>query len=417
MLLPASPSVLISETLAQVDAIKTAAGLTDQQFAALCMPVLRSYAEYVQRLPLSANAFSEPRGAWNFGLTAATVAYRYAFTVIFFPTLGAEERRVLEPQCRYMAFVAVLATAVATVVESGKVATEDDEYHPLCVDTPLSEWLATHRQNAKFSWRVPATPLTIQACAAIAAKFIPKGLLGAFDLRAVLMMYEAITPKATMNGVESTLARVVRETTQRVTDHYREKQAGTFQPTAEQGQVTINATDAEKVAKKLIAVANPKLPTNPLEPSDADGQASTAPSPSPTRAVHDTPPAQTISASPPATLRPEHTPPASAAVHGGLDPGQGSATNGDVLGRAHKVLREWFSALKLHPNFPKLKDQLEMTEEGITVPIAMLGMFGVSSASIRKMMDEAGLIVRRSDDARGVILHPGLRDQFTPTSN
>jgi hypothetical protein len=65
-----------------------------------------------------------------------------------------------------------------------------------------------------------------------------------------------------------------------------------------------------------------------------------------------------------------------------------------------------------HPQFHVLKDQLKMTDEGIEVPVSMLGMFGISGAMIRKMMDEAGLIIRRSDNARGVILHPGLRSRF-----
>lgn len=410
MLKPTSPSVLIGQSLPKIDAIKTAAGLTDQQFAALCMPVLRSYAEHVQKLPLTTSAFSAPSGAWEFGLTAAMVAYRYAGTVIFFPTAGAEEKRLLEPQCRYMAFIAVLATAVAMVVESGSVVADDDEYHPLCIDTSLFDWLSSHHQRAKFTWRVPATPLTVQACAAIAAKFIPKGLLGAFDLRTVLMMYEAITPKATINGVESTIARVVRETVQRVTEHYRDAQAGTFQQAAVAGQVGVEVAAAEKLAKKMISAANPKILANPLEDTATAPTATPNPQPAAT-------PAPASAASPvdraAPTDSPAHAPAPTVSPPSPGQPAQVSnASGGDVLARANRVLREWFDALQQHQNFPKLKDQLEMTEEGITVPVAMLGMFGVSGPSIRKMMDDAGLVIRRSDDARGVILHPGLRDRF-----
>jgi hypothetical protein len=338
------------------------------------------------------------------------VAYRYAGTVIFFPTLGSEERRALEPQCRYMAFLATLATAVATVAESGAISCGDDEYHPLGIDTTLYSWLAEHR-GAKFAWRVPAAPLSAQASAAIAAKFIPKGLLANFDLRAVLMMYDAITPKTTMNGVESTLARAVRLSTQSVLDHYKAKQAGTFQPGAV--APSVSTADVDKLATKMVAAANPTVLVNPLE-SLAPAPAAQPPQAAPNTQSQAPAPAAAPAATP---APPAAAAPTPAAAHVPAEPSMQTpatapASGDDVLARAPKVLREWFSALANHPQFHVLKDQLKMTDEGIEVPVSMLGMFGISGAMIRKMMDEAGLIIRRSDNARGVILHPGLRSRF-----
>ncbi|WP_081925883.1 MULTISPECIES: TraI domain-containing protein [Massilia] len=412
MLLPISSSELIASSHDAVDAIKTAAGLTDAQFTALCMPVLRAYADHVQRLPLTSSAFASPRGAWEFGLTAAMVAYRYAGTVIFYPALGAEERRMLEPQCRYMAFLATLSTAVATVAEASSLSAGDDEYHPLSVEGTFVSWLAEH-PGAKFTWRTSAAPLSAQACAAIAANFVPKRLLANFDLRAVLMMYEAINPKTTMNGVESTMARVVRQAAQGVLDHYRAKQAGTFIPEA--NVASVSPVDAEKVAGKMIAAANPTILANPLEmmapasagqaqttaPANATQDASTAPAA--TDATHSASP--TPAASPAAVAAPPQSDSPQSAI-GAMNDGE------EKLARANKVLREWFSALKQHQQFHVLKDQLVMNSDGIEVPVSMLGMFGVSGASIRKMMDDAELIIGRSSNARGVILHPGLRERF-----
>lgn len=411
MLEPIPNSDLIASSPDAIDAMKTAAGLTDRQFAGLCIPVLRAYADFVQRLPFSSTAFGSARGAWDFGLAAAMVAYRYAGTVIFFPTLGSEERRALEPQCRYMAFLATLATAVATVAESGTLTCADDEYHPLCCDTTLHTWLTEHR-GAKFAWRVPAAPLSAQASAAIAAKFIPTGLLANFDLRAILMMYDAITPKTAMNGVESTLARAVRLSTQSVLDHYKAKQAGTFQP----GAITssVSTADADNIARKMLAAANPAVLVNPLE---APAPSAPQPQPQPQPQAAPSAPAEALAPAAPA----EHLAAPQAVTAGHMPaapsidaPGGAPMGDDDVLARAPKVLREWFSALANHPQFHVLKDQLKMTEEGIEVPVSMLGMFGISSAMIRKMMDEAGLIIRRSDNARGVILHPGLRSRFVP---
>lgn len=411
MLPPVLNADLIAGSHDAIDAIKTAAGLSDAQFAALCMPALRAYADHVQLLPLSASAFGSPRGAWDFGMTAAMVAYRYAGTVIFFPTLGAEERRLLEPQCRYMAFLATLATAVATVAESSILVAGEDEYHPLIVNGALYSWLVDHPQ-ARFSWRVPAAPLSSQVGAAIAANFIPKRLLANFDLRAVLMMYEAINPKTTMNGVESTLARVVRQAVQGVLDHYKSKQAGKFQPDA--SATSVSPEEASNVANKLIAVANPTILSNPLEEQLAPAPATKHPAPT----AVDSPRAQkdTTSDGLGAVIDPERA--ASAQILEAPSAAIQQTVTGDAsdaeekLARGHKVLREWFSALKQHPQFHVLKDQLVMSSAGIEVPVSMLGMFGVSGATVRKMMDDAGLILRRSENARGVILHPGLSDRF-----
>lgn len=407
MLTPVLNAELIASSHEAVDAIKTAAGLSDAQFAGLCMPVLRSYADHVQRLPLTTAAFGSPRGAWEFGLTAAMVAYRYAGTVIFFPTLGAEERRMLEPQCRYMAFLATLATAVATVAESSVLLAGDDEYHPLSVDSTLYTWLTEHAAP-RFSWRVPAAPLSAQAGAAIAAHFVPKRLLANFDLRAILMMYEAINPKTTMNGVESTLARVVRQAVQGVLDHYKSKQAGTFQ--SEANAFGVSPAEASGVASKLIAVANPTILANPLEAPSAPAAAAAAVAGSP--GTQSSAPAAATTAPAPTAVPTEPAPPA-ATAHMESSPISGTSNEAEEkLARGHKVLREWFSALKQHPQFHVLKDQLVMNSDGIEVPVSLLGMFGVSGATVRKMMDDAGLILGRSANARGVILHPGLRDRF-----
>lgn len=410
MLTPVSSVELIDTSRDAIDAIKTAAGLTDGQFAALCMPVLRAYGEYVQRLPVSATAFNSAGGAWEFGITAAMVTYRYAGTVIFFPTLGAEERRALEPQCRYVAFLATLATVVATVAESCYLSSGDDEYHPLFCDVTLFEWLSA-RPAARFSWRVPAVVLSAQSSAAIAANFVPKRLLGNFDLRAVLMMYEAINPKTTMNGVESTLARVVRKSMQGVLDHYQMKQAAMFQ--SDTNKPGLSSDDANKVASRIITVENPTVVANPLLNPDETNRRSRA---AVTSADYSAPGASVVSETvrQPAQSQGAGIPAETCSVDaGGSAPMQGNANDAeDRLARGNKVLREWFNALKQHPQFHVLKDQLLINDEGIEVPVSMLGMFGVSGASIRKMMDDAGLVLRRSENARGVILHPGLRDRF-----
>jgi hypothetical protein len=400
---PIPAAQLIAESTEQIEGINTAAGLTDAQFNGLCMPVLHAYANHVQGLPLSSTTFASGRGAWDFGLIAAMVAYRYASTVIYFPEMGAEERRRLEPQCKFMSFVATLATSLAMVTSAAKVTFDGDEYHPLTSRESLAAWLAK-RPNASFGWRTTTSPLSPSVCAAIAARFIPVGLLEAFDQRAVLMLYDAVSIKSTMIGVESTLARVVRSSTQAVMEHYTIKQASVFKETS--GAVGITNSEASAIANRVVSIANPKMPVNPLEapvapapvPETAGAQAAptTAPQVQPA-------PAPTATAAPTAPVPAATAPNTTHAAVGSLD---------DPLRGADRVLVEWFAALKLHPRYPSLRDHLKVTDEGIEVPINMLGMFGTSGAAIRKMMETAQLHIRRSDDAKSIVVKSSLGPHF-----
>jgi MFS family permease len=415
---PISAAKLIAESAEQIEGIKTAAGLTDKQFEGLCIPVLQAYANHVQGLPLSAATFSAGRGAWDFGLIAAVVAYRYASTVIYFPEMGSEERRRLEPQCKYISFVASLATSLAMVTGSAKITSDGEEFHPLTSRESLAGWLAK-RPNAAFGWRTGELPLSALACAAIAARFIPVGLLESFDQRVVLMLYDAVLIKTTMNGLESTMARVVRSAAQAVIEHYTTKQAAMFH--APSGAVQITKSDASAIADRVVAGTNPTIPVNPLAAPTAFA-ATVAPAappaaqPGPAAANQDhaapaVPAATPGTASVPAAPVPAPQVPAAPAAAAPAAQGV-TASLDDPLRGADRVLVEWFAALKLHPRYGSLREHLKVTEEGIEVPINMLGLFGTSGAAIRKMMEGAQLVIRRTDDARGLIVKQSLSAHF-----
>jgi hypothetical protein len=408
---PIPPAQLFADSREQIEDVKTAAGLSDAQFNALCVPVLTAYAKHVQGLPLSSASFSSTRGAWEFGLIAAMVSYRYASTVIYFPDMGAEERRRLEPQCKYMSFVATLATSLAMVTAATKLTCDADHYHPLTARGSLFQWLSAN-PSATFVWRTGEAQLSAPVCAAIAARFVPVGLLENFDPRVVMMLYDAVVIKTAMNGLESTLGRVVRSSTQAVLEHYASKQSTVFkEPDV---SVSITKADASNIADKVISVANPAVPVNPLatpqapapaaQPSAASAQAQ---APTPVGQGPSRPGAAPVAHALAATEQTQPVAvtesPGTAIVPGSLD---------DPLRNADKVLKEWFAALKMHPRYGALRDHLKVTEEGIEMPINMLGMFGTSGAAIRKMMETANLVIRRSDDARSLIVRASLTNHL-----
>lgn len=400
---------LLGASATQIDAIRTAAGLTEAQFNGLCLPVLHAYASRVQNLPFSPTVFARPQGAWDCGLVCATVAYQYAGTVIFFPDMGAEERRLIERQCRYMCFVATLAACLSLTTGATRIVDGETEYHPLLSNHLLRDWLIEH-PAATFSWRTNTAQLNSQVCAAITSRFVPVGLMQNFDLRAALMIYDPIALSSKLVGVESTLARVVRQSVQKVLEHYTEQEArvykdgGTVAPAAQ--------IDVATVTSQMAASANRTLPSNPL---------ATAPvaSPEVVNASVLTPASQPVPSTgyPPASAAvgeenrsvPTSTPAAPSTVR---PPAPEAIPASDQLRGKDQVLVEWFAALKLHARYPDLAKHLSETDEGVLVPINMLGLFGVSGPTIRKKMEQAGFVVRRSDDARSVILIPSLRSQF-----
>ena len=419
---PIAAAQLIAESTEQIEGIKTAAGLTDAQFNGLCMPVLHAYANQVQGLPLSQTTFASGRGAWDFGLIAAVVAYRYASTVIYFPEMGAEERRRLEPQCKFMSFVATLATSFAMVTGSAKITHDGDEFHPLTSRESLAAWLGK-RSDAAFSWRTGEPPLSAPICAAIAARFIPLGLLESFDKRVVLMLYDAVLIKTTMNGLESTMARVVRSATQAVLEHYTTKQAAMFQ--APSSAIGLSNTDAVAIANRVVSVANPTIPVNPLAAPPAVATSVPAPQPisqpAPVATGAAAAPAQvpagaasavTAPAGPTAADTQAQAQPSPATVAVAPATHGAPALSDDPLRGADQVLVEWFAALKLHPRYGSLRQHLKVTEEGIVVPINMLGLFGTSGAAIRKMMEGAQLVISRTEDAKGLIVKSSLSSHF-----
>lgn len=370
---PVTAGHLLAESADDIDAIKTAAGYREAHFQHYCLPVLAAFAAHVQQLPLSDKAYHDARGAWKFGLTACLVALRFAETQLFFPNMESEERRKLEPQCRFAAFAAVLGSTVAllaqnTLITVGRTESED-EYHPLVTPITLENWLRKFPE-AKFAWRTNGHVLTAAEGAAIASKFMPSGLLANFDLRVALMIFGSILPQGSPNGLETTLSKVVRQAMNKVLERYLEKDAARYQQKT--AAVDQPGQEGKAVSDSLIAMSSHVERSNPLDLSFNAGSA-----PAPAAAF------QVASLGSPASAE-------------------------AMLANANPVLKEWFKALKSHERFSDLKNHLVTTERGTEVPISMLGFFGVNGPKIKKMMMDAGMVVDRSDDHRAIILHPAL---------
>lgn len=377
---PLPPEALIDDAKLAIEAIKTAAGFSDVQFSHLFLPVLKHYARCVQQLPLKPDYFSEARGAWEFGLTVSILTLRLAGTRMFFPSLESEARRALEPQCRFAAYVAGLASGVAILAQSAKLLDGDDEFHPLTAAQPLQSWL-TSADKPEFNWRTSEPVLSPQECAAIGALFIPRGLLRDFDLRVTLMICNSINPPTSASGIESTLAKVVRISIEKTIELYVAKQKMQYTEPTKTGIPLIR--EADRAATQIIESARPDpVVVNPLsEPSDAQVTTNRIPDQLATHPFAD----------------------------GALQLANGDHTAAALLSKIDPVLLEWFSALTTHERYAAVRDKLVVTELGIEIPGAILGSFGVSGATIKGYLDSAGLVAGKASSLKNVLLSPLLK--------
>lgn len=368
---PIDVEEMLANSSFEIEAMKTASGFSKINFENLCQPLLHKFGAAVQRLPLSDSAFKEIDGAWKYGLTTATVALQYANSQMFFPDAIAEDRRLLEPQCHFAAFACTLATAVTMVTQNIQLLNkqEDDEYHPLATPVSLQTWLLDNPE-VKLKWRRPKTTLSGMVSAAIAARFFPPGMLQPFDLKISLMIFGAINPTVSPNGIESTLARVVRMPSQKVLEHYQQYAAQEYQASDNSGQFTTSS--ASSIGKNLVdTVRVNKSPALSVEEILAQEQ----------------PLGESINAPNPAAVSSE-----------------------SLLENAKPELKEWFAAMVSHEKYSILKNQFKLTQEGIEIPATLLGMFGVSATTVRAWLDEGGLLEGRTSSGRGFVLKSGLAD-------
>lgn len=366
-----APSTLLEAEVARIDEIKTAAGVPQQVFEHFYVPMLNTFAANVQGLPLAPDAFAHRNGAFEFGLIASMIALRYAKTQIFFPDVGSEERRVLEPQCRFAAFVATLASAVSMTAQNCAVyaGSHDDDYHPLVCPVPLHKWLQLN-PTATVQWRPKVAMHTAAQNGAIAARFIPTGMLNNFDLRVAMMIYGAIAPQLASNGIETTLERVVRQTISKVLDHHAQQEAKRFNHAESAGH--IDSQKANSIADSLIQS------TKPVEEVDITKPATARTAASKPEAAPAAPPAQLVSTE-------------------------------EFMRRLPTPLQEWFAAVIADPNYETVKTHITITESGVEIPIKLLGSYGVGGPIIQKLMKDANVIIDRSEDGRRYVLDTAVK--------
>lgn len=387
-IVPKSADELLATETEQLERIKTDAGVAENIWQAFYLPMLRAFAEQVQTLPFSKECFSGERGALQFGLLSAMLALRVARQQVFLPKERSEGRRSLEPQFYFAALVAMLATGVVVVTQNVHIETAagDSDYHPLVCPVPIKTWLS-YNPTAQMTWRVDAAPYSSAEAAAIAARFIPTGILNDFDLRVSLAIYGAIAPSSVPNGVESTLAMVVRQCMLKVIHFQIEEEKKVYHPHSP-GNGTLNAT-ADSLAQKTVSVAPVAVSAAPSAPNADAGL---------TAANLNGPAAVQVTQTPAPVLAGEPT----------LDDALAA------LSKAPTALKQWFQAICHQEKFSSYVGQISFEPKGVIVPITLVGKLGLlSGQAVKTLMIDAEVVVELTEDRRNFVLLPALKPFFS----
>lgn len=145
-----NPAELLQSHTALIQRIRLAAGISNERFAEIYLPVIEIYANLVHLLPASrADYYTMPGGLLSKGLETGFIALQSADARIFTVRESAERRRTQEPRWRYAAFIAGLfhhcgwvSTGLSAVNEQGRA------WNPLI--HPLWTWLEQRKCKAYF---------------------------------------------------------------------------------------------------------------------------------------------------------------------------------------------------------------------------------------------------------------------------
>jgi conjugal transfer pilus assembly protein TraI len=142
--LSAQPVDVLAEHGALLARIKLCYGADRASFERELLPLVQGYADFVHRLPATADSFfSEPGGLLRLGLETAFFALQGTDAHIFSGKAAISERVELEPRWRLATFIGGLCSELHRALAT-TVVTDDGAEWPACLG-PLAPWLAQQR--------------------------------------------------------------------------------------------------------------------------------------------------------------------------------------------------------------------------------------------------------------------------------
>ena len=235
------------------------------------LSVLRSCAAWFSSLPLSAELYHEPGGAFRCTVETAFYAMRLAGGQKFGTSLPSEKRRRIEPQYNYAVFLAAVCSRLDEPYRHFKIERDSDRavWNP-SIHGAAGSWLGTSAYRVAV--RDHPLPIERMRTGMLAQMLVGQDLLVGLDGEVLSEMFGAINPIMQPQGAESLLHKVVRQGVNVADESDRKAQRGIFEP------VKYTVPSAVQVAAHLQPVVVPAAPspTTPGTPSPSPSHASSA---------------------------------------------------------------------------------------------------------------------------------------------
>jgi conjugal transfer pilus assembly protein TraI len=330
----------------------TSSGAGEERFRQQYLPTIEKLALTVQALPLERDLFDDPGGALRFGLMSGLTTLRLCAGVIFAPSSTAEQRRILEPQYRWAAFVATLASVPIICAHNVTVTVDGEPWTMAARQSTL--WEATEQSGEyEVTWASPKPTKPSTALGIVLlSRFFRPGMFASMDPATLLAMCEGINACGFQSPTESALAKVVRTAQEKVRDIEKQRRSLFFEPPSRIAQ--------NQGAAPQHAIKQPDSDAG----TDSDDPIQNADAPADTAA-------------------------ADASSMGATTDMEGVLEKGAMPIQIEQWARAISSALPAEINF---------VDEGVLITKKALN-FGLSSKKMYAMIYEAGLVVSKSNDS------------------
>ena len=372
---------LLAAHAALIERIRIAYGGEEGGFETQLAPLIRRFAGFVHLLPVTRDAhFRDAGGALRCGLEVGLHALQAADGQIFSALGTVPARRAAAPRWRAAAFVTGLGSEVHRPLFGAAIHAEDDAaWHPLRM--PLVEWLQDGRRERYFvRWSDAGTPPRAATLAILSQLLGPTFLAFLADPDRTILDHVVVAHAAPSGAAPNALGAIVERTLSRVVERDLRRA-----PTPRLDLHT--ALVAEPVVsddlprpERTAASSAHAIDTSPKESSSAIATSDGARPPAVEQVGHVDGTQRTgePSAPVPETPSPPRTPRRRLAVPATLNP----------------VVADALAALLAPPSGEALAVGIEISEEGIYVPLVVWDQCGL----------DTGLVVRSLHDARLLVL-------------
>jgi conjugal transfer pilus assembly protein TraI len=206
------PNTMIAEAgRPLLEQLRDTSGAGAEIFQQRYIPLLYRLAQYVQDLPLEKTSHNEPRGAFRFGVVSAFLTMRMSAGVLFSTSFGGEMMGKLNPQFRFAAFAASLATVPLLIHHNMQIRIDDADWSYLTGEAFLSNKLqVASEKGCSILWKSPVKPPSAALGALLLSKFFDHGLWADFHPVVIEEMCQSINPAGLQPAGETQLSKIVR---------------------------------------------------------------------------------------------------------------------------------------------------------------------------------------------------------------